>query len=259
MNILIVEDEAYLADQLEQVIRKIEPSIQSISKAHAVHKTVELLQMHPDFDLIFMDIYLADGLAFEVFEKVNVYTPVIFTTAFDQYAIKAFEVNSIDYLLKPIRKEAVQKAISKYHKLSGLSRSTPYHTKLMELADTLSQQKRYKKHFLIPHKNRLIPLHADDFRYFHVSNGVVLGITVENKHFVLDKSLDELSEDLDPVTFYRANRQFLVHRDAVQYIEYYFNGRLSLNLSPVANEHVLVSKVKATEFKNWMNTEAGRA
>ena len=123
---------------------------------------------------------------------------------------------------------------------------------LLRVATELIKKQRYRTHFLLPYKDRLIPLHTDDFRYFMVENGVVRGITKENKMFLLDESLDELSDQLDPEVFQRANRQFLVNRDAIRDIESYFNGRLSINLTPPPKEQVLVSKARATRFKNWM-------
>ena len=247
MKIAIIEDEEALALYLERMLEQIDPNFEVAFRSDGVADAVEQLSNHRNLDLIFLDIYLSDGLCFEIFDQAEVDCPIIFTTAYNEYALNAFEVNGIDYLLKPIRKENLQRAIDKFYKFDFGGKVSQ--NQFLTIADQLIKKNRYKTNFLLPYKGRLIPLHVDDFRYFAVDNGVVRGVTQDNRMFILDESLDELVDQLDPELFQRANRQYLVHRDAIRDIEYYFNGRLALNLLPPAKGHVLVSKAKATEFK----------
>jgi two-component system LytT family response regulator len=177
---------------------------------------------------------------------------VIFTTAYDEYAIQAFELNSIDYLLKPVRKERLQQAMDKFQRLNSRNNQLLNEQHLLNITRELSKANNYKRHFLIPYKDRLIPVHADEFAWFEIKSGVVRGITFDKKHWLLEESLDELTDTLSPEVFYRANRQFLVSRKAIQEIEYYFNGRFCLHLSPNPDEPVLISKAKAGKFREWM-------
>lgn len=181
-------------------------------------------------DLVFMDIHLADGSAFEIFNHVEIRCPVIFTTAYDEYALKAFKVNSVDYLLKPIGIDDIRHALEKLKRL----------------------QESYKTHFLIPVKgDKLIPVSVDMILFFHIDNGMVKGVLDDGTSFVFTQTLDELSDCVNPSLFFRVNRQYLVARKAVRDIDLWFNGRLSLNLKIPVPEKILVSKARAGEFKEW--------
>ena len=217
-----------------------------------VEETVAWLDTHPAVDVIFLDIHLADGACFSIFQQCKMEIPVIFTTAYDQYAIQAFEVNSIDYLLKPVRKERLQQALNKFQRLNNQNHITISEQQLQLLTREITKAACYKRHFLIPYKDRLIPVQADDFAFFEIKGGIVRGITFDKRHWLLEESLDELTDELSPDAFYRANRQFLVSRKAIKEIEYYFNGRFCLHLSPNPDEPVLVSKAKAGKFREWV-------
>ena len=257
MNVLIVEDEENLARQLKKMLLELDSGVRVLDILPSVAGSVVFLKSKTDtIDLILADIYLNDGLSFEIFEAVPSETPIVFCTAYDQYAIKAFELNSVDYLLKPIRKEQLEKALSKYKKrfasphgeTGGLSQ------KIAELSDQLRRPaKGYRKSFLLNHKGRLVPVSVQEISYFMADEGLIKCVTFEGKTYLLEQSLDALSLELDPARFYRANRQFLVSRKSVQDAEYYFNNRLSLNILPKPSEAIIISKPKVTECKNWLS------
>lgn len=247
MRILIIEDEEYAAQQLESLIRGLVELPEFAGVIDNVEDAVEFLATKPRIDLMFLDINLSDGLSFEIFRNMKVDIPVIFTTAYDQYAIRAFELNSIDYLLKPIRKEKLQQALDKYLRLENR------HT-LDQVSKLLVAQPNYKRNFLVPYKDKLIPVNVNEFAWFELNGGVVKGMRLDKSMLIMEeKSLEELSDVLDPGQFYRANRQYLVSRQAIQEVSYYFNGRLYLKINPATGEKVLVSKAKAGDFKQWMN------
>jgi two-component system response regulator LytT len=252
MKIAIIEDEERAVQQLKSLLRETIPAADVVAVIDTVERSVAWLGEHPAVDLIFLDIHLADGACFSIFEQCQIYLPVIFTTAYDQYAIKAFEVNSIDYLLKPVRKERLQQALDKFQRLNDRKHLAPVQQQLQQITREITKASSYKRHFLIPYKDRLIPVEADDFAFFEIKGGVVRGITFDKKHWLLEESLDELTDELCPEAFYRANRQFLVSRRAIKEIEYYFNGRFCLHVEPNPEEPVLVSKAKAGKFREWM-------
>ena len=252
MKIAIIEDEERAVQQLKSLLPETIPTADVVAVIDTVEESVAWLNTCPAVDLIFLDIHLADGACFSIFQQCKIDIPVIFTTAYDQYAIKAFEVNSIDYLVKPVRKERLQQALDKFQRLNDRQQGTPPEQQLQQIAREITKAGSYKRHFLIPHKDRLIPVPADDFAFFEIKGGVVRGITFDRRHWLLEESLDDLTEELHPEAFYRANRQFLVSRKAIKEIEHYFNGRFCLHLLPNPEEPVLVSKAKAGKFKEWM-------
>jgi two-component system LytT family response regulator len=256
MRILIIEDEERAAAQLQDMALEIIGGAVFAGTIDNIQDAIDFLASGPDIDLIFLDIHLSDGPSFEIFKEVKVDIPVIFTTAYDQYAIKAFDVNSIDYLLKPIRKEELQQAIEKFLRLEGKRQPAINEAVLETIMRMIGGTKKYKQNFLVPHKDRLVPVSTDEFAFFDIVGGVVTGTKFDKKQLQMEeKSLEELAEVLDPARFYRANRQYLVNRKAIREVEYYFNGRLFVRLFPEPNEKVLVSKARASHFKEWMNRE----
>ena len=252
MKIAIIEDEESAVQQIKSLLQEVVAECNVVAVIDSVEEAVAWLATRPAVDLILLDIHLADGSCFNIFQQCKVDVPVIFTTAYDQYAIQAFEVNSIDYLLKPVRKERLQQAMDKFQRLNNRNNQLINEQQLYNITRELLKANNYKRHFLIPYRDRLIPVHADDFAWFEIKSGVVRGITFDKKHWLLEESLDELTDALSPEVFYRANRQFLVSRKAIQEIEYYFNGRFCLHLSPNPDEPVLISKAKAGKFREWM-------
>lgn len=251
MRIAIIEDEESAVQQVKSLLPEVIAGAEVVAVMDSVEEAVAWLTTRPVVDVIFLDIHLADGSCFCIFEQCKVNIPVIFITAYDQYAIQAFEVNSIDYLLKPVRKERLQQAVDKFQRLNRNNQLIS-EQQLLRIARELTKANHYKRHFLIPYKDRLIPVNVDEFAWFEIKGGVVRGITFDKKHWLLEESLDELAEELDPEVFYRANRQFLVSRKAIKEIEYYFNGRFCLHLLPDPDEPVLISKAKAGKFREWM-------
>lgn len=252
MKIAIIEDEERAVHQLKNQLVEVVTNAEIAAVIDTADEAVAWLRTQPAVDLIFLDIHLADGCCFTIFQHCPIDIPVIFTTAYDQYAIQAFEVNSIDYLLKPVRKERLQQALDKYQRLNKHNQALISTQELQQVTRNITKAAQYKRHFLIPHKDRLIPVAVDDFAWFEIRSGVVRGITFDKKHWLLEESLDELAEIINPQTFYRANRQYLISRRAIKEIEYYFNGRFCLHLTPNPEEPVLVSKAKAGQFREWM-------
>ena len=252
MKIAIIEDEEMAVQQLKSLLPACTVNADVVAVIDTVEETVAWLNTRPAVDLIFMDIHLADGSCFAIFQQCKIEIPVIFTTAYDQYAIRAFEVNSIDYVLKPVRNERLQQALDKFQRLTSQSKVILSQQQLQLITHEVTKSANYKRHFLIPYKDRLIPVQADEFAWFEIKSGVVRGITFDKKHWLLEETLDELADTLNPEAFYRANRQFLVSRKAIKEVEYYFNGRFCLHMLPVPEEPVLISKAKAGRFKDWM-------
>lgn len=201
-------------------------------------------------ELIFMDIHLADGSAFEIFEHVRITCPIIFTTAYDEYALRAFKVNSIDYLLKPIGEKDIKRAMDKLDALTS-NKPDDDHS-LSGLIKSMSGQKQYKNYFLIPNKgNKLLPLPTESVACFFIDNGVVKAITKKNESLIIPHTLEELVESLNPKHFFRANRQYIIAKDAVMDMDYWFNGRLAINLIVPTKDKILVTKARVGEFKEW--------
>ena len=244
MNVLIVEDETAAATNLKALLLQIDPSIRIEAVIETVVETVRWVKDNPLPDLIFMDIHLADGQAFKIFEQVDIPCPIVFTTAYDRYALDAFKVNSIDYILKPIKKQELERAFEKFKRLSG-----------REKAEYVEQTQRYlsarAQSFLIPFRDKLVPLTPDEIAYFHTSDERVSVATLDGRTLPVDRSLDTLMGQLPAADFYRANRQFIVSRRAIADLSVWFGSRLTLNLCVKTPERIVISKARVPEFKRW--------
>jgi len=250
MRAIIVEDEMLAARNLQAILNEL-GNVQVIAVLDSITETVEWFSCNPQPDLMFLDIHLADGSAFEIFDRTEIRCPVIFTTAYDEYALKAFKVNSIDYLLKPIDMVAVQRALKK---LQGLTVTDNMQEVVNKLMASFRATSTWKTHFLVPAKgDKLIPVQASDIAFFYIDNGLVKAVTFDEKSFRFEHTLDELAEMLDPNTFFRANRQFIISRKAIKDIDLWFNNRLSVNLKIPVPEKILISKARISEFKNWFS------
>lgn len=252
MKVILVEDEIAAIDNLTYLLNKIDSTIEIIAIIDSVSGAIDLLSKPHEAELIFMDIHLADGISFEIFEKVQINTPVIFTTAYDQYALKAFKVNSIDYLLKPIDKEELLDAVQKFKSQKKPTNIDDQLKGLLSLIKT--SEKTYKSTYLVHFKNELLPVKTHDFAYFYIDSGLVKGKTFKNETYTLDKKLEDLEEELNPDLFYRSNRQYIINKEAIESISFYFNGKLIVKVNPAATERIVVSKAKATDLKRWMNS-----
>ncbi len=250
MKAIIIEDEILAVNHLQRLLNEV-GGIQVIALLDSITSTVEWFKTNTQPDLVFMDIHLADGSAFKIFEYVNITSPIIFTTAYDEYAIKAFKVNSIDYLLKPITIQTLEKALDKLRRLVG---SSAVPTEIHQFIATLQRERGYKTHFLIPVKgSKLIPLLACDISYIHIEDGLVKAKSADGKSYVFEFTLDELATMLNPSDFFRANRQFIISRNSIKEVDYYFNNRLSINLKVPVPEVILISKVRVSEFREWFS------
>lgn len=197
-----------------------------------------------------MDIHLADGSAFEIFEHTDITCPIIFTTAYDEYALRAFKVNSIDYLLKPIGEEEMRAALAKLKQLRTVRPAEP---DLRTLMRTLKREENYKTHLLVPVKgDKLLPLAVNTVCCFYITDGIVKAVTMQGGEYVINRTLDELADCLEPKRFFRANRQYLVAREAVKDISLWFNKRVIVNLQVATPEKIVVSKNRVGEFKEWL-------
>jgi two-component system LytT family response regulator len=216
----------------------------------SVDEAVAWFKDNPQPDLIFLDIQLADGNAFDFLSAVHPSSIIIFTTAYDEYALKAFEVNSIDYLLKPINTKSFERAIAKFRQLASTNDNTA--ASIAKLLDTFKKTKAaYKSHFLIPYKDKLIPLPVERIACFYVENKMAKIITTDNENFFMDSSLEDLYLQLEPTEFFRANRQYIVAHKAIKDISIWFGSKLSINLLVPVPEKMIVSKARVAEFKTW--------
>ncbi|MDH6303692.1 DNA-binding LytR/AlgR family response regulator [Parabacteroides sp. PF5-5] len=252
MRTLIIEDERAAVNNLKALLTDVAPQCEMIGITDSIIESIKWLRANPMPELIFMDIHLADGSAFEIFGHILITCPIIFTTAYDEYALRAFKVNSIDYLLKPIGEKDIQRAMEKLDLLTENKQSE--NPSLAQLIESMSQQKQYKNYFLIPNKgSKLLPLATESIACFHIDNGVVKATTKKNDSFIIPYTLEELIECLDPKHFFRANRQYIIAKDAVTDIDYWFNGRLSVNLIVQPKDKILITKSRVGEFKEWFN------
>ncbi len=251
MKVLIIEDEQAAAKNLEHLLQEIDTTISVERIIDTVSEAVSFFKGKHSVELAFFDIHLADGNSFEIFEKVDVTIPIIFTTAYDEYAIKAFKVNSVDYLLKPIDEDELKEAIYKY---KSSKQSLPNPSQFLEVLELIKGEKRsYKKTYLVQQRDTLIPLNVDEIAYFTIDESIVKAVTHNNKTHILDKKLEDIEAELDPSLFFRANRQFIVQRNSIENLQLYFNGKLILNVIPKPQEQIIISKAKAPLLKNWMN------
>lgn len=245
MRILIVEDETAAARNIRSLINAEMPYVDEMVILESVSSTVEWLRHNDPPEVIFMDVHLADGDAFSIFKQTEVTSPVIFTTAYDKYALEAFRVNSIDYLLKPIQPADLQRALEKLRRLSGQEKHD-------YIRRTSGSMKKVIKNFLIPIRDKIMPLAVSEIAFCHTEGEKVNAYTFDGKHYTLDKSLDTLSELLPESDFIRANRQFIISRRTIRDMSVWYGNRLLVNISVAAPEKIIISKSRASEFKKWL-------
>ncbi|RCW34519.1 LytTR family DNA-binding domain-containing protein [Marinilabilia salmonicolor] len=255
MRILIVEDEFPTRRLLKDSVKKIRPEWEIIGESDSVEGTIEFLQKNPQPDLIFMDIQLSDGSSFEIFEKTEVTGMIIFTTAYDEYAIQAFKVNSIDYLLKPINQKKLTDAIEKYERLfqdkeipSNAGFDYGSLSKLLA-----SQSSTYRSRLLTNLADGFQKVDTEKVAWLVSANKITTAVTFDSHHHIVDFTLDKLEKELDPTMFFRANRQYIVNIDAIHKVENWFNGKLIVKTKPDAQDRIVVSRERARSFKEWIN------
>ncbi len=253
MRVVIVEDEIIAAQSLQKLIKEIRNDFHIEKVLQSVEESLDWFHTNPMPDLVFMDIQLADGSSFSIFDSINIDCPIIFTTAYNEYALEAFEVNGIDYLLKPISKVRLTKAIVKFGNISFRNDNTFLINKLIHSLN--ENQSRRKTHFLVPHKDKLLPLAIDDIAYFYAEMKIARAVTFDNKSYSLDYSLDELMKNLNEEYFFRVNRQYIVSHKAIKEISVWFMGKLAINLNIPVSEKIFVSKGRVPDFKRWFTRD----
>ena len=250
MNILIVEDEKPAATRLVNMLKKAEPTAEIIGITDGVESTLNFLDQHEAPDLVFMDIHLADGSALEIFRHHTFdRTGIVFCTAYDQYAIEAFKLHALYYLLKPIKEEDLLQALSRYQEFKA--KNSDYRQIVNKLLSKQSQDKR----FLIRMGQSLRLVHQQDIAYFYTSDKITFMMTREGRKYPVDYTLENLEMMIDPAKFFRINRQYIIHIDAIQQMHAHSKARVRIDLSPAAHEEVIVSTEKSPLFKKWLEGE----
>jgi two-component system LytT family response regulator len=250
MNILIVEDEKPAATRLVNMLRKVEPEANVLAITDGVESTLNFLDQNANPDLVFLDIHLSDGSAFEIFNHHPMADMgIIFSTAFDQYAIEAFKVNALYYLLKPIKQEELEKALTRYKEIKD--RDNNY----KEIVNKLLTKPVVEKRFLIRMGQSLRLVHQQDIAYFYTSDKITFMMTREGRKYPLDYTLENLEIMIDPAKFFRINRQYIIHIDAIQQMHAHSKARVRIDLLPAAHEEVIVSTEKSPLFKKWLEGE----
>lgn len=249
MKALIIEDEVLAAQSLQKLITEVAPDTEIIGVLQSIEESVAWFDENPMPDLAFMDIHLADGSSFAIFERTQITCPVIFTTAYDEYALKAFEVSSIDYLLKPINRNDLTRAMHKFNALVGEKQNN--NDAIETLLHHIGFKKNYKSCFLVPERDKLIPLPTANIAYIYIEDKLVKTIALDGHTYYMSQTLDEIMTQLNPDDFFRANRQFIVSRKAIKDMTIWFGNKLSLNLLVEVPEEIIISKAKVAEFKTW--------
>lgn len=256
MNVVIIEDEYPAADRLKVLLDKTGVDVSVLDVLDSVTAACNWFSVNEAPDLVLSDIQLSDGLSFEIFEQTKINCPIIFTTAYDEYAIKAFKLNSIDYLVKPIQPEELQAALKKYQTIRSSKPARGVQEEMLTLLKSVQRNEAvYKERFLVDAGEAMLPVFQTEIAYFTSANEITQLVRTDGKRFVLDYTLSDLEACLNPRSFFRANRQYLVQAPAIQRVFPYFNGRLLLALLPKARTDVIVSKSKASRFKRWFDGE----
>lgn len=248
-KILILEDEKPNADRIRRIMLKIRPDVEIQAVLTSVQKTVEWLSENDCPDLIIMDIQLADGLSFEVFNLIQVDCPVIFTTAYDEYAVKAFKYNSLDYLLKPVEKEDLEAALVKFEG------NVPQMLQQSSIENLLAQMlpKTYRNRFLLPYRDGYKKMNVEDIALFYSHLNITYANLLNGEQVVVPQTLETLEQELDPKQFFRVNRQYIVHVNSIEEVHNFFNGKLKLKVRNSTDAAVIVSRTKAPLFKEWLD------
>lgn len=251
MRVIIVEDEELAAERLADLIQEVNPDVEIVGMFDCIEETVEFLETKPTLDLGFFDIQLADGLSFNIFKQVKVNFPIVFTTAYDQYALKAFEVNSIDYLLKPIEPNLLERAFEKYKNLKGQQKPT-ISVEILQQTLALMNKPKYKNRFLVKTGSHLNAFDTNDILYFWSADKMTWIRLKSGKKYVIDYTLEQIESLIDPDNFFRVNRKYFIQLKAIEKATVYSNSRLKLHLLNLKNsEEVIVSREKVQKFKLW--------
>src|SRR6478672_13418649 len=249
MKVIIIEDEKPAIEKLKKGLEKLGEAVDLLACLSTVQQSIHWLQNNPAPELIFMDIELSDGLSFKIIETANIQSPIVFTTAYDEYWQEAFEHNGIDYLLKPVKQEKLEAALSKYQRLRD-----HFATNLQSLLSWQKGTNGYKKKFLLKKGNDYVSIKAEDVAYFYATHKVVFLVSRQSQKYIIDESLSEIEALLDPSIFYRVNRKYLVNVTAIERIRSYPKSKLQLDLIPKVDEEILIAQENVAGFKLWMGT-----
>jgi len=252
MRVLIIEDELLFQIELKEMLCRIDASIEILDCISSVEKAVKWFENNPLPDLLFSDIQLTDGLSFDIYKSVNVKCPIIFTTAFDSYAIKAFELNSIDYLLKPIDFDKLSQSIAKYLNLKNVFTENQINKHLEELASKIKPT--YKSRYLVYKGENLCPVKVDDIACFYADEKATILLTMDGASYIMNTSLSEIEKEVNPQNFYRANRQFIISIQSIKKIKNTFNYKLKIELIPPFDKEIVIGKDNVKDFKAWINS-----
>jgi DNA-binding LytR/AlgR family response regulator len=249
MNAIIIEDEKLSAEHLCNLLKKADPGIQVIETFDSVAKSIHAFKSGTRADLLFVDIHLGDGLSFGIFSEINIDTPIIFTTAYDEYAIRAFKLNSVDYLLKPVGLDELRLALEKFKKYSRKD----YAVMLDNIVQAYqSVNKQYKSRFMIRIGENIVSVKTGDIAHFVFEDGIVLLVTTTNHHYPVDYTLDQLDQMLDPAEYFRINRKVVININSIQKTGSYFNSRLKITAHHLVDDNSIVSRERVNDFKTWL-------
>jgi DNA-binding LytR/AlgR family response regulator len=253
MKIVIIEDEPHARNELKRLLFKIDPSIEVMAELESVEEAVLFLGSNLEFDLLFLDIQLSDGLSFDIFNEVRINKPIVFTTAYNEYALKAFELNSIDYLLKPVEPDQLNKSIDKFKRLYPTN-AAPLSFNGDQLRALLGlENKGVKSRFLIKIGDQFKYIPTQEIAYFYADRNTIYLVSLDAKKYIVDYRLDELEEQLSKLDFFRITRSYIIHIQSIVKVHKYFNSRLMLEIKPAVEEQLLVSRIKVDGFLNWLD------
>lgn len=250
-RVVIVEDETAAAVNLRNMLQLLIPDVEVLAVLESVEEAVDFFSKGCDADVVFMDIHLADGDSFRIFQSVDIEQPIIFTTAYDQYALQAFKVNSVDYLLKPFKVEDLQRAIEKLRRLTAVETGEERARRNKMVEEVVEQTLQT---LLVRYKDKIIPVKIEDVAFFYTFEERVTLTMMDGQTYPVDKTLESLVRTLPAGDFYRANRQFIISRNAVKDIAVWFGSRLALNLSVETPERIIISKARVPDFKGWLQS-----
>ena len=249
MNAIIIEDEKLSAEHLSYLIAKIDPGIKVLHTFDSIRQSIDAFNNGIKADLLFVDIHLADGLSFEIFSEISIETPVIFTTAYDEYAIRAFKLNSVDYLLKPIGQEELRIALEKFKKYNQSDHSLAFDN-LVHAFQSINKQ--YKNRFMIKMGESIISVKTQNIAHFLFEDGLVVLSTLSDHHYPVDFTLEQLETMLDPIEFFRINRKVILNINTIQKTGTYFNSRLKITAPHLLDDNSIVSRERVNDFKEWL-------
>jgi two-component system, LytTR family, response regulator LytT len=251
MKVVIIEDESVARQNLQTMLLEIDPDIKVISMLDSIETSIKYFETRPEVDLVFMDIELGDGQSFDIFKSTTIESPIVFTTAYQEHALKAFKLNSVDYLLKPVEKSELVSALTKYKKLH-IEQKQRIHANILSLLDKVQDAGQYRTRYLAKSGTRLISVLTDDISYFYTKDRLQFIKTLRGEDYIIDKRLDEIELELNAKTFFRVNRQFILNYNSIHKVHTWFSGKLKVSVQPAAHEEIIISRLKAAEFKKWL-------